>query len=88
MNDILEELTAARRADAAEREKEIPFGEMVRRAREASPARGFARAISRPGTNIIAELKRASPSEGSVLFDIYFDAFIRKTAASDRYAVF
>ena len=69
MNDILEELTAARRADAAEREKEIPFGEMVRRAREASPARGFARAISRPGTNIIAELKRASPSEGMIRED-------------------
>ena len=69
MNDILEELTAARRADAAEREKEIPFEEMVRRAREASPARGFARAISRPGTNIIAELKRASPSEGMIRED-------------------
>lgn len=69
MNDILEELTAARRADAAEREKEIPFGEMVRRAREASPARGFARAISRQGTNIIAELKRASPSEGMIRED-------------------
>ena len=35
MSDILEELTALRRRDAAQRETEVPFDEMMRRAAEA-----------------------------------------------------
>ena len=60
-NDILEELSAMRRADAREREATVPFAEMMRRA-----VRDFAAAFAGEGTNIIAELKRASPSEGMI----------------------
>lgn len=69
MSDILVELTCARRADAAARETQIPFAEMVRRALSAPAPRDFAGAFRRgAGTapRIISELKKASPSEGMI----------------------
>ena len=63
MSDILEELTAARRRDAATREAEIPFDEMMRRVADAPAPRAFIE------NGIIAELKRASPSEGMIRED-------------------
>ena len=69
MSDILEELTAIRRRDAARREAEVPFDEMTRRATEAPAPRDFAAAFGGDGIRIIAELKRASPSEGMIRED-------------------
>ena len=69
MADILRELTALRAADAAEREKDIPFAEVMRRVEAAPPPRPFRRAFPRGGTNVIAELKKASPSEGLIRSD-------------------
>ena len=54
MSDILEELSAARRKDAEERR---------------NSRRSFAGALRGPGVNVIAELKRASPSEGMIRSD-------------------
>ena len=69
MKDILEELAALRRADAARREAEIPFAEMMRRAEMAPVPRPFAAAFTGEGIRVIAELKRASPSEGMIRED-------------------
>ena len=66
MNDILKELSGLRRTDAEGREKTIPMSEMMRRAMLAPTPRDFAAVFRRGGVNVIAELKRASPSEGMI----------------------
>lgn len=78
MSDILEELSAARRADAEERAKKLPFGELVKRAEGMPATLGFAAAFRRPGVNVIAELKKASPSEGLIRADFHPAALARE----------
>ncbi|MBQ6924227.1 MAG: indole-3-glycerol phosphate synthase TrpC [Kiritimatiellae bacterium] len=73
MTDILQELSVARRLDAERREAEVPFAEMVRRANAAPAPRDFAAALATSHADrrarIIAELKKASPSEGLIRED-------------------
>lgn len=70
MTDILVELAAARRHDVSEREAVTPLSEMERLAMAAPAPRDFAGAL-RGGQSprVIAELKRASPSEGMIRDD-------------------
>ena len=69
MSDILEELTALRREDAAIREKATPFDELMRLAAAMPPTLDFASAFRGQGSGVIAELKKASPSEGLIRED-------------------
>ncbi len=69
MNDVLKELMAMRRADAAAREAEVPLVGLERLAIDAPSPQRFMPAFRRAGINVIAELKRASPSEGLIRED-------------------
>lgn len=69
MNNILNELCDLRRADAVEREKTTPYEEVMRRIENMAAPRDFAAAFRGNGINIIAELKKASPSEGMIRED-------------------
>jgi indole-3-glycerol phosphate synthase len=69
MADVLEEICAARRADVAARKAALPLGEL-RRCLPDVPARGFERALratlARSELALIAEIKKASPSQGLI----------------------
>jgi indole-3-glycerol phosphate synthase len=57
--------------DALERRKrERPFGELEQEASGQRQGRPFAEALSRPGTSLIAEHKRRSPSAGTIREDL------------------
>ena len=72
VKNILEELCALRRRDAEIRESAVPFAEMMKNAESARKPHDFISAFRRERTsqdtkiNIIAELKKASPSEGVI----------------------
>ena len=71
MSDILEELSALRRADAAEREKSLTLAALERSIAGMDKAQDFFAAFKADcaGPHIIAELKKASPSEGLIRED-------------------
>jgi len=66
---ILEEIVRHKRTEIAARRSTRPFAEIRRAAESAEPARGFAAAIRNTRHAVIAELKRASPSEGVIRAD-------------------
>jgi len=62
---VLDRIVEARRAEVAHRKKSLPETVLRIGVQKADPVRDFAGAISRPGAfNVIAELKKASPSAG------------------------
>ncbi|HEX8742390.1 MAG TPA: indole-3-glycerol phosphate synthase TrpC [Thermoleophilaceae bacterium] len=62
----LEELIEATRERLERVKRELPLGELERSASEGGGGRPFAEALSRPGTSLIAEFKRRSPSAGEI----------------------
>lgn len=61
---VLGRILESRRAEVEHRKKVLPEAALKYGVQAASPLRDFAGALSRPGINIMAELKPASPSRG------------------------
>ena len=85
--DILEELSALRRADAEEAAKAVPYGALEKRIAEMPAPRDFRAAFAGPGIHVIAELKKASPSEGLIRPDFDPAAIARTYAANGAAAM-
>lgn len=63
---ILDKIVAARRESMAHRKRVLPDVALKLASQKNEPARDFAAALARDGCNIIAELKKASPSRGVI----------------------
>jgi indole-3-glycerol phosphate synthase len=62
----LEELVHATREAVERRKRELPLGRLEAEIGAEREGRPFAEALSRPGTSLIAEHKRRSPSAGAI----------------------
>jgi indole-3-glycerol phosphate synthase len=67
MANILDRIVETKWQEIAAAKTRVPELELERQARDGRPARGFAAALRRPGElNVIAEVKKASPSAGII----------------------
>ena len=66
---VLDRIIEARRASIAHRKKTVPETALRFGAKHAKPVRDFAAALTRDSLNVIAELKKASPSAGVIRAD-------------------
>ena len=62
--NVLDRIVEARRASVAHRKRVLPEAVLRMGVGKAEPVRDFPGALTRDGLNIIAELKKASPSRG------------------------
>jgi indole-3-glycerol phosphate synthase len=62
----LDELVHATRDAVARRQRERPLSDLAAEVETGQEGRPFAEALSRPGTSVIAEHKRRSPSAGAI----------------------
>lgn len=73
MSDILNTILARKAEEIAERSARAPLTEVIARANDASPVRGFADALHERivtgDAAVIAEIKKASPSKGVIRQD-------------------
>jgi indole-3-glycerol phosphate synthase len=61
---VLDRILDARRASIDHRKRVLPEAVLKMSVKKAAPVRDFGAAITRGGVNVIAELKKASPSRG------------------------
>lgn len=66
---ILDRIVADKRDELAAAKKAVPLAELKRRSEEAPAVRPFAPALRGPGIDLIAEVKKASPSRGLLRTD-------------------
>jgi indole-3-glycerol phosphate synthase len=67
---ILDKIIAHKKIEVEEQKNLIPLDEIKRRLSDVEDVRGFKKALSRPGkVNLIAEIKKASPSKGIIRED-------------------
>ena len=67
--DFLERIAGHVRAQVASRREEYPAKSLVHTRLYQRGPRGFLKSLSRPGRRVIAEVKRASPSQGVIRQD-------------------
>src|ERR1700757_1727466 len=65
---VLDQILEARLLEVEHRKKVLPETALKYGVRAATPLRDFSAAISKPGINILAELKPASPSRGVIRY--------------------
>src|SRR5262252_871351 len=63
---VLDRILDARRAEVEHRKKILPETALKYGVAAATPLRDFAAALTKPGINVLAELKPASPSRGVI----------------------
>ena len=73
----LDELIGATRERLERVKRELPLAELERSASARGEGRPFAEALSRPGTSLIAEYKRRSPSAGTIREDATVTDIVR-----------
>src|SRR6202158_3019443 len=66
---VLDRIVEARRAAIAHRKKSVPETVLRFGVKQAQPVRDFGAALGRDSLNVIAELKKASPSRGLIRAD-------------------
>src|ERR1039457_436583 len=66
---VLDRIIEARRASIAHRKKRVPEAALRFGVKQSQPVRDFAAALGRDSLNVIAELKKASPSRGLIRAD-------------------
>jgi indole-3-glycerol phosphate synthase len=67
---ILDQIVASKHREIAEARSSVPDPEMEHRLRDAPPVRDFIAALEKPGAvQVIAEVKKASPSAGVIRAD-------------------
>ncbi len=65
-SNVLDEIIAGVREDVEARQLRVPIEEIKKLAAEAAAPRDAYAALRRPGVGVIAEVKRASPSKGTL----------------------
>ena len=67
---ILDEICAYKEEFVAHAKSQLSQAEVIERMQEAGPTRGFRDTLRRDGIQLIAEVKKASPSKGVMLDDL------------------
>ena len=84
---ILDRIVEARRASVGKRQRLVPLPVLKMAVAKAAPPRDFAAAISGASLNVIAELKKASPSRGVIRADFDIAALAVSLAAAGAAAL-
>jgi indole-3-glycerol phosphate synthase len=88
---ILEQIVQAKRQEVAARKAAVPLGDLKARIRDLPSARDFHRALDRRsqggGIRLIAEVKRASPSQGVIREGFDLDQVIHAYVAAGAAAL-
>jgi indole-3-glycerol phosphate synthase len=84
---VLDRIVEVRRAAIAHRKKSVPETVLRLGVKQAQPVRDFAAALGRDSINVIAELKKASPSRGLIRADFDPVALAKSLEAAGAAAI-